>query len=174
MPGDLCVRRVERRRWVEDDRFPFDAGDAPAWCLKDMAPDNGENLSVWVIPADQRDHLLPLLVAALAARRNALQKLDLSVCSASILTDAGFPLIATTGKTGIAEVNACHRDIEVTALSVARLAGVLFPTVDLETIEKEEVSSTVASAIAGGKLNVEKSSHPWVRDLAPPPPDPAQ
>jgi hypothetical protein len=162
MADGSYLRTVDRARWIEDKPASVGADDAPAWCLKNLSPDPKEGLSLFLIPADQVDQLKEVVASAVAAMRSQFDHADYILFDASVLASLGLTATPSEGDTPHTEVNRLHREVSVTALSAARLAGAIYGKADVDRVFKEEVKRLLLEAGRQGKLDQQRI-HPAVK-----------
>src|SRR5438045_1847252 len=115
----FLLRKLTKQKWQPEYAIGWLLeGDLQADALNDLATQNNE-LSVFHIDDDKSN--LNRVVAALAAKRDSLDKLDYALVASQIADDAGFKTRMIKGDTADEAVNQWHRDI--TELSVANLAN---------------------------------------------------
>ncbi len=120
----VVIRKVDRRPlwdrtahiaepWLRTEDLAADA-------LQDLRT-KGNRLSVYLISSLEPSELDRLL-AAMAANRNLLDKLDYAAFDASLLNDLQIKVEPTLGETPDEEVNKWHRDlVELTACKLTNL-----------------------------------------------------
>jgi hypothetical protein len=97
----LLLRVVSKPKWVAPDWMP--TGDVPADALTDLRADNNE-LSVWRVEPDQSD--LNTALAAMAANRERLDKLDYALIDEAILPGITTKSVCSEGRSPHLAANA--------------------------------------------------------------------
>jgi hypothetical protein len=153
----LVLRVVRQHRWDWPDKLDWLAdGDIPADPLSDIADTSDNCLSVWLVD-DQRKGLDRLL-AALAATRDKVGKLDYVLFAQKHLETAGIESCQTSGKTPDEHVNQQHRDL--TRLSAAKLLAlterVWREHVELKRTDGKAVLQLVAEGVRAGRISTSR------------------
>ena len=141
-----------RQEWLEDDDVPSDA--LGSFMTKDSA------LSVWAIEDDRSN--LRRVIAALAASRDSIDKLDYALVDESALDITGVFLSRANGRSPDGGANALwHQDLN--GLSGKRLVALALntrgcpmtriPTRDVHTVLIESIASGyISTALMNKKL----------------------
>jgi hypothetical protein len=161
VPGHHLLFRVAKLdRWNEEIRPPdLPSGDAPAWCLKDVAPQDGQNnLSMFRIPVEQRATVEPIVAASFAAGRpkKEIEALEYVLFEEDLLAEAGLVATPSLGDTPHRRVNELHLDVSVTARQAARLAGVIYGRVESGRALPDDIASAIQTAHKNGEIDIEK------------------
>lgn len=120
----VVIRKVDHRPLWDRSAPPVEPWLRP----EDLAADalqelrtTKNRLSVYIITSAEAAHLDRLL-AAMAASRNVLDKLDYAAFDANLLNDLQIKVEPTLGETPDEEVNKWHSDlVELTACKLANL-----------------------------------------------------
>jgi hypothetical protein len=144
------LRTVTKPKWEAPDWMA--AGDVPADALTDLRADHNE-LSVWCVEPDDSASLSEVL-AALASRRQTLDKLDYTLLDEAILPTIPIKCVKTDGCTPHSTANVgLHRDlIELTAQKIVRIAVEMMPLARIRVPQKE-VRRLLRDALERGVLD---------------------
>lgn len=155
MPSNqVCLRAVKLNRWLNPRPTGVESDDAPAWCLKDVSPQVGDNeLSLYVFPVDQSIDLAPVVGAAIAACGNELDHSEFLLFDEGILGSIGLSATPSPGDTPHEDVNRLHVSVFVSAKGAAALAGAIYASADKKRLLEGEVKTLLLSAKEKGKLD---------------------
>ncbi|MFN8496058.1 MAG: hypothetical protein U0350_51175 [Caldilineaceae bacterium] len=143
------LRIINKNRWYRDaENYPGkEQADAPADTLVDLRTEENE-LSVWLVDDDLAN--LERLLAALAANRQRLDKLDYTLFSEEIFEQIGIQVQQTVGDVPDAVVNQWHLAlVNLTAMQVAELARSIWHSPVTQTFRclPKQVAKLIAQAI---------------------------
>lgn len=126
-------------------------GECQADCLKDLRTKQNV-LSFWRIEADRSN--LPRVIAALAAGRDHLQKLDYVLAPDSVLGELSIEAGATPGNSPDPKANGqWHLDlIHLSAGKLARLAGRINACGEKKRLPMGKVKEVIRAGLARGDL----------------------
>jgi hypothetical protein len=138
-------------------------GEIPADPLADFANTTENCLSAWLIDDDRKD--LDDVVAALAASREKVDKLDYLLFPQDHLQAVGVDVSPATGNTPDEQVNANHRDLtHLSAQKVLALTSKVWSeNLGLVRIDPRRVVQLVADAVRSGRIPIDRL-RPMVRD----------
>lgn len=119
--------------------------------LRDLSPTN-DRISVWEIDDDRSN--LPRVIAALAANREELKRLDYVLADAASLPALGFDVEPSHGDTADDEVNRCwHRDIVVgDRTGLERVARCLLESDSPRHFSREEIARAILKSESASSL----------------------
>src|SRR5688572_16941037 len=127
----VCLRAVDFKRWADPRPQDVPSDDAPAWCLKNLSPNAGDNaLSMFLIPTHLSEEIAPLVAAALTATHDKIDHAEFILFDSAYLAGAGLTVRRLLGNTPHTEVNKLHVDVDVTANSVVALASAIYGNAD--------------------------------------------
>jgi hypothetical protein len=159
----LVLRLIRQPRWDAPGKYDWlGEGDIPADLLADFA--TSENcLSVWLVEDDKKD--LDDVVAALAASREKIDKLDYVLFTQDHLDAVGAEVCTRTGSTPDEQVNGRHRDlIHLSAAKVLALTTRVWrDNLETKRVDERRIAQLVADAVRRGRISLEKL-RPKVRD----------
>jgi len=160
----LVLRLIRQSRWDSPGDYDWLAeGEIPADPMADFANTTDNRLSVWFIGDDEGN--LNDLIAALAASREKVDKLDYLLFTVDHLALAGIETCETDGHTPDALVNGLHRDL--IHLSVAKVlaltTAVWHKNLGPKRIDERRAVQFVAEAVRNGRILLEKL-RPKLRD----------
>ena len=143
-----------KNKWLEDRPEWLTAEAAPADTLSCLQTQSNA-LSVYSISTDRAN--LARVLAAHAATRDNVDKLDYALFDESKAKEKGCLLLHTPGTTSDGVVNACHLDIEKLCVSqLAVLAEVILSQGDFERLDRDEVSELLGEALRTKNIEIEK------------------
>jgi hypothetical protein len=147
----LLLRKLTKQKWQPEYAIGWlSEGDLQADALNDLATQNNE-LSVFHIEDDKSN--LNRVIAALAAKRDNLDKLDYALMASEIADDPGFNIRMIKGDTADEAVNQWHRDItELTVAKLADLAVVIKQRGQIYRLLQRDVKSLLVQSAASGHI----------------------
>ena len=96
------------------------------------------------------------MITALAANRERPDKFEYGLFDQKILNGVKVKILRTLGRTPIDGVNFCHRDLsELTIDKAAKLAKMIFTTLQKKRLIITEVQDKIISAVDTGKIDLE-------------------
>jgi hypothetical protein len=152
----LVLRLVRQSRWDWPTNLSWlEAGDIPADPLADFAGTVDNRLSVWLV-ADDRSNLRRV-VAAMAANRDKLDKLDYVLFPLDHLAALGIKLLETPGDTPDQEANEYHCDlVELSANDVVHLTKRVFHNrEELARVDKSDVARGIVEAVRADWISLQ-------------------
>ena len=145
----LCVRKIDYKRlWdaPEKDETWLTVSDLRADALRDLPTENNR-LSIYEIDG-QNGVPLPRVLAALAARRQYLAKLDFIVFDSKVLDELKIDMDKAAGITYDAAVNGCHFDlIKLTAQKLAQFGARIRETGNIDRYSDKKVKGLINDAV---------------------------
>ena len=160
----LVLRLIRQSRWDLPEKCDWLAeGEIPADPLADFANTTENCLSVWFVGDDEGN--LNEVLAALAASREKVDKIDYLLFPSDHLQAAGIETRETDGNTPDERVNGLHR--ELVRLSVAKvlalLTAVWHKNLGPKRIDERRAVQFVAEAVRSGRILLERL-RPKLRD----------
>lgn len=150
----FLLRKLDRRAafhpvpWIED-------GDVQADALYDLRT-HGNELSVWMVPEDHSN--LERVVAALAAARNSLDKLDYALIDLEVVRVLGIRVVKKKGNSRDEQANELwHQDL--TGLSGAKIVELAFrmrTEASFVRVPKGDVGSAIVKSIRDGFIDPDR------------------
>ena len=160
------LRIISKSRWYEDPGdFPWLVqGDVQADALSDLRT-KGNILSVWRI--DDAKSNLEDVIAALAAMRDELDKLDYALIDVETVEKIGINLKSTPGDSLDPEVNKWHIDmVTLSGTNLLSLAHAIHePRVEKARVLAKEIKSLLLARISAGTLDPSGMKAPVRRKL---------
>ncbi len=166
MPHLLRVSN-NKRRW---DKYPdvswLAVNELQADALSDLKTDGGK-LSVWQVEDDESN--LQRLVAALAANRDKLDKVDYVLVDQKILEYISANAKIVLGDSPDEEANRWHLDLtELSVTKVVNLSRAISEANKVRRVLPKEVKAWVRTAIQSGWIdisNVNEKIRPEIKKL---------
>ena len=160
----FLLRTVTNPKWVKSDWMQ--PGDVPADALSDLrATDN--KLSVWSVQSDAAN--LDVVLTALAAHRERLDKIDYTLIDDSILPPIPIDSVRSDANTPYVSANPAHMDlIQLSVNKIARLAHVMMPLHRIRVSEKQ-VKKLLMDALRNGYLDRDRIKPDLLSELEPAP-----
>lgn len=144
----LLLRTITKPKWVAPDWIA--AGEVPADALSDLRSSDNK-LSVWHVESDQGN--LNMVLAAYAANRERLDKLDYTLLEEGIVMAMSIDCVKSEAHTPHLSANAAHRDlVELTVKKVMFLAQEMMPLPRVRVTEKQ-VKRLLLEALEHGALD---------------------
>lgn len=144
----FVLRKVEnKRRWDKDQDLDWmPTGDVPADCLLDLRTENNL-LSVWELDDSQSN--LNRVIAALAAQRQNLAKLEYAVVRKSKLSfDTGKIKKSAGDSPDVKANNEWHFDVtDLSGSNLVEFAKSIWTNGEVARLSKSEVKKLVAEAV---------------------------
>jgi hypothetical protein len=140
-------------RWAGPEAFPWLTGDdAHPRALADLIPPDLEaTLSFWRVADDLSN--LERIVAAVAATRDHLTKLDYVLLDESVLAEHDLSPHDAMGNTDDDEVNKSHVDIaKLSAKKVVTLAQAIRRMDRVARIDEDRVGELIIDALKDGRI----------------------
>lgn len=149
----LCVRKLDRKVTWDDPRKDepwLGPNDLRADALSDLLTD-ANKLSVWV----ERDEVsLRRILAAVAAKRDLLVKLDFIVFDFAILGQIGIEHEQVAGDTQDSVVNACHVDlVQLTAEKLSNFGSRIRAARKAERYQHKTVAQLIQDSLDRGFID---------------------
>ena len=166
MPEDyVCLRVVDFKRWADPRPTGVASDDAPAWCLKNLSPNAGDNaLSMFLIPAHLSEEIAPLVAAALTATQDKISHAEFILFDSAYLAGAGLTVRRLPGNTPHREVNKLHVDVDVTSNRVAALASVIYGKAEPRRVLDKDVTAKLVELKRAGQLDLERIRSAKIRE----------
>jgi hypothetical protein len=146
----LCVRKLDRKREWDDPRKDepwLGANDLRADALRDLTTE-GNKLSIWKITEELP---LPRILAALAAKRENLVKLEFILFDFAVLGELGIAHEQVNGDTHDSVVNGCHIDlIQLTARKVSEFGARIRAARKPERYLDQKVAPLIQASVDSG------------------------
>lgn len=149
------LRKIDQKiNWAKDGEFAgyIPANEAPADALQDLKTSENR-LSVWRIEDDRQN--LPQVLAAVASRRDNLQKLDYIILDFRYVHQNGLKMADRPGDTLDAEANSkwhLHL-IELSASGLSRLANAMFAYGEIHRAMERELVEHLRRSVANGHIH---------------------
>lgn len=159
----FILRKLDRRAAFHAlDWIP--KGDVSADALSDLRT-TGNTLSVWQIDEDRTN--LERVVAALAAGRMKLDKLDYALLDRTILDSLGVSLVNESGCSCDADANALwHQDIiGLSGSKLLELAFTLQAHAEFARVQKKAVGDLISTSVDNGFIDVDLLQNKLRQDL---------
>lgn len=151
--ASLLLKFGKKRNW---DRLRLDwlrAGEVHADPLTDLRVSYG-TLSAWWI--DEAQSNLEIVLLALAASRNNLDKIDFGLFDVGIPLALGIPIEEDPADTPVARANGFHRNLlQLTTGKLAELVDALFTSIDRHRRLEGQVRALIMQQW-GGNVELEK------------------
>jgi hypothetical protein len=147
----LVFRKIEKAKWYKTSAVPWLAPDAlQADALSDLST-KGNKLSVYLV--EDELEALKRLIAALAANRDFITKLDYALFQEDSLSNLGIRVVEEEGDTPDHVVNTWHRNLsEITVEKIVSLAEVIKNSRKERVLEKR-VRALVIHALASNQID---------------------
>ena len=144
------LRSIRRGRWIKHPALAWlDDGELPSDALGDIQTQDCR-LSVYAV-AGEAD--IQMVVAALAATKDHIAKVDYAVFKDVSLVSLGITARQTEGDTPNHTVNRMHYELEnLTVVRLAQLAETI-STVDHKRIQKKQIETLLQRAASNGHLD---------------------
>ncbi len=160
----FILRIIRKNRWYTDDDYPWlEENEVPADTLGDLVTQNNE-LSVWSI--DDELSNLGRLLAALAANRDKLDKLDYLLFSPEILNQVNIEFQKTDGLLPDIHANDWHISLlNLSAHKASDLATFIWfsPTTQKKRLLKNKIATLLLQSIHEGNIALDQLK-PKLRD----------
>lgn len=161
----VCLRAVDFKRWADPRPSGMLSSDAPAWCLKNLSPNAGDNaLSMFLIPAHLSEEIAPVVAAALIATHDRIEHAEFILFDSAYLEGAGLTFRRLPGNTPHSEVNKLHVDVDVTSNSAAALAAVIYEKAEPRRVLDEVVRAKLLELKRAGQLDLERIRSARIRE----------
>ena len=159
----FILRKLDRRAAFH----PLDwisKGDVSADALSDLRT-TGNTLSVWQIDEERTN--LERVVAALAAGRMKLDKLDYALIDRKILDSLGISLVKESGCSCDPDANALwHQDIiGLSGSKLLELAFTLQTHAEFTRTQKKTVGNLISTSIDSGFIDADRLQNKLRQDL---------
>jgi len=154
----LLLRIIRQARWLSAwetlDTEDIADNDVPADPVADL--DTKQNkLSVYVVADDRSD--LGRIVAALAANRPQLQKLDYALFDERTIPTISIKAQKTKGQTPDDGVNDKHLDlVALTGLKLVALARAILDQAQIERKPPKDVAALIRTEAKSGALDMDR------------------
>ena len=155
----LILRMIRQHRWDRPANSDWlDDDDVPADPLADFANTSENRLSVWLVDDDKKN--LRQVVAAMAAAREKLDKLDYVLFPRGYSDGAGITCEEVLGDTPDDQANVWHRDlVGLSANKVVALTKMVWKQDnDPKRISKTEAKELIIDAVLEGRIPLAKLS----------------
>ena len=159
----LVLRKLDRRAAFH--RIPgVEAGTVQADALSDLKT-QGNTLSVWLIDEDRTN--LNRIVAALAAGRHRLDKLDYALIDRRRLELLDIQIISKKGNSFDVQANTLwHQDLtELTGNNLLELAVVMQAKAEFIRASKKDVGALIATSINDGFIDSHQINEKFKKSL---------
>lgn len=149
----LCLRKLDRKiEWDDprEDELWLGVNDLRADALGDLTTENN-SLSIWEvseeIPAER-------ILAALAAKRDNVAKLDFIRFDSAILDELGIVRERANGNTHDARVNSCHLNlIQLTASKLSTFGARMRASRKAERYQDKKVVGLIQDSVDKGFID---------------------
>lgn len=152
----IIFRRIDHKRFWDRERSDEEEwlrdGDVRADALVDLRTDRN-TLSVYVLRS-QEEINIHRVVAALAARRATVDKMDFALLNLESLHRLGLDLRQVLGDTPDALVNDWHRDVSyLTAEKVAEIATAIHLEGQFGRVQERKVGQLIRKSLENRHLD---------------------
>jgi len=153
----LLFRKVRQAKWLEDKNLTWlPVGELQADALTDIATDNGNELSVWVID-DSKSNVQQVIVA-LAIQRNVIANLDYVLIDVAALDTLKIAMEPSPGNTIYEQAKHWHVDlVELSAAKLFQLANHIQVNCKPVRIQEREVIRYIAEAVLQDQVELAKA-----------------
>lgn len=153
----LLLRKVRKAKWLEDKNLPWlPTGELQADALTDIATDNGNELSVWVID-DSRSNVQQIIVA-LAIQRNVIANLDYVLIDVAALDTLRIARRRSLGNTIYEQAKQWHVDlVELSATKLFQLAKHIQVNCKPVRVQEREVVRYIAEAVLQDQIELARA-----------------
>lgn len=147
----LILRRIDRIAGFQRIAG-LETGDVQADAVSDLRT-RYNALSVWLVPDDRSN--VNRVVAALAAGRMSLTKLDYALINLRVLEDLHFRVVRASGESSDNHANDLwHRDVTgLTGMKLVKLAATLQEQAEFVRVQRSDVRFGIEASIREGFID---------------------
>ena len=150
----LLLRQIRKSKWYKTSDVDWlREGELQADALGDIST-SSNSLSVWEITEPESN--LDVVIAALAAGRDAVSNFDFALFTQRRVLESDITIKNSSGKTCDEQVNQFHRELtELSSGKLFALAKIIQDDAKRERWQEPKVLGLISSAIATGRFKAD-------------------